>query len=52
MRKNKIKNSSENMKKPRLYWYKGKLIEKISDNRKDDPKKLRKKWKAERNREY
>ncbi len=52
MRKNKDKEKIDKLKKPRLFWYKGKLIEKISDNRKNDPKKLRKKWKAERNREY
>jgi len=50
--KKKKNEKLENLNKPRLFWYKGKLIEKISDNKKDDPKKLRKKWKADRNREF
>jgi len=50
-KKNKTKDLGK-MKKPRLHWYKGKLIEKISDDDKDDPKKIRKKWKNDINREY
>jgi len=50
--KKKKSDKIENLKKPRLHWYKGKLVEKISDNRKDDPKKLRKKWKSMINKEY
>ena len=42
----------KSIRKPRLYWYKGKIIERISDKRKGDSKKLRKRWKAERNGEF
>ncbi len=46
------KAKTNNYRKPRLHWFKGKLIEKISDNYKNDPKKLRKRWKNEINKLY
>ncbi len=51
MKRVKQDRKLKNLKKPRLHWYTGKLNERVFE-RKDDPRKLRKRWKSQRNREF